>query len=145
MTEEEEIQLTLDIQAGMKDGDTIKFDQVADEAVGHTPGDLIFVIRQLPDPTFSRQGDDLYMHMTISLAESLIGFEKKISHLDGHEVVVRKNDVTYCSEMVRMPGEGMPRKGNKSSKGDLFITFNIDFPRQFSSKQKEMIKQALAA
>lgn len=145
MTEEEEIQLTLDIQAGMKDGDTIKFDQVADEAVGHTPGDLIFVIRQLPDPIFSRQGDDLYMHMTVTLAESLVGFEKKISHVDGHEVVVRKNDVTYCSEMVKMPGEGMPKRGNKSSKGDLYITFNIDFPRQFSSKQKEMIKQALAA
>merc|ERR1711907_9964 len=48
-TESEEIQLTLDIQPGLSDGDTIKFDQVADEAVGHIPGDLIFVLKQIPD------------------------------------------------------------------------------------------------
>lgn len=144
MTEEEEIQLTVDIQAGMKDGDQVKFDQIADEAVGHVPGDLIFVIRQIPDSQFSRQGDDLHMTMTITLQEALVGFEKTFKHLDGHDVVVRKFDVTFCSEVITMRGEGMPKKGNKSSHGDLFITFNIDFPRQFSDKQKELINKAFA-
>jgi DnaJ-class molecular chaperone len=46
MTEEEEIQLTVDVAAGMANGDKIKFDQIADEAVGHIPGDVLFVIRQ---------------------------------------------------------------------------------------------------
>lgn len=145
MTEEEEIQLTVDIQPGAKDGDTIKFDQVADEAVGHIPGDLIFIIRQIPDTQFRRQGDDLYMTMTISLQESLVGFEKTFNHLDGHEVVVRKTDVTYCAETMQIKGEGMPKKGSKSAKGDLYVTFDIVFPRQFSDKQKELIRQAMAA
>ncbi len=73
MTEEEEIQLTVDIQKGMKDGDKIKFDAIADEAVGHTPGDLIFVVRQIPDAMFRREGDDLHMSMEITLEESLVG------------------------------------------------------------------------
>jgi DnaJ-related protein SCJ1 len=145
MTEEEEIQLTVDIQAGMKDGDTIKFDQIADEAVGHTPGDLIFVVRQIPDAVFTRNGDDLFMNMAITLEEALVGFEKKFQHLDGHDVVVRKSDVTFCSEQVSMKGEGMPKKGNKSQKGDLYITFQIDFPRQFTEKQKGFIRHAFAS
>jgi len=144
MTEEEEIQLTLDIQAGMMDGDTIKFDQVADEAPGHIAGDLIFTIKQIPHPSFRRKGDDLETTMVISLLESLVGFQKVIAHVDGHEVQINKEDVTYCSEVVRIVGEGMPRKGGKKGRGDLFVTLNINFPRNFTPKQKSEIKKALA-
>ncbi len=144
MTEEEEIQLTLDIQAGMKHGDTIKFDQVADEAVGHIPGDLIFHIHQIADSTFLRQGDDLTMNMVISLEESLLGFEREFFHVDGHRVVVKKDTISYCSEVVRVEREGMPKKGSRGQFGDLFITLIIDFPGKFNEKQKALIKQAMA-
>ncbi|RYH31349.1 J domain-containing protein [archaeon] len=144
MTEEEEIQLTLDILPGMKDGDQIKFDQVADEAVGHIPGDLVFIIQQAPDTDFRREGDDLHMNMVITLHESLVGFKKSFKHLDGHQVVVDKSDVTYCSEVVKMVGEGMPKKGGKKVFGDLYITLLIDFPRRFSEQQKKLISQAMA-
>lgn len=145
MTEEEEIQLTLDVQAGMKDGDTIKFDQVADEAPGHIAGDLIFIIKQISDSVFVRKGDDLETTIVISLLDSLVGFERSFPHLDGHEVKVVKDDVTYCSEILRIVGEGMPRKGGKKGKGDLFITLNINFPRNFTPKQKTDIRKAIAS
>lgn len=144
MTEEEEIQLTLDIQAGMRDGDRIKFDQVADEAVGHIPGDLIFIIKQAPDALFHREGDDLHMTMVINLHQALVGFEKSFIHLDGREVKLNKQDVTYCGEVVRMSGQGMPKKGSgRKSFGDLFITLQIDFPRSFNERQKKLIDEAL--
>lgn len=148
MTEEEEIQLTVDIQPGMADGDTVKFDQVADEAVGHISGDLIFRIKQVPDAHFTRQGDDLYMSINISLLDSLVGFETSFAHLDGHLVNIRKTDVTYCSEVVTVRGEGMPKKsaggkGKSGAKGDLYVTLIINFPRNFSDKQKDLIRQAI--
>ena len=142
MTEEEEIQITLDIHKGMKDGDRVKFDQVADELVGHIAGDLIFIIKQIPDPVFSRQGDDLFTTMSILLEESLIGFTKQIKHLDDHLVTVKKDDVTYCSEVFTVVGEGMPLKTGKG-KGNLYITLTIDFPQKFSENQKKLIKAAL--
>lgn len=144
MTEDEEIQLTLDIQAGMKHGDTIKFDQVADEAVGHIPGDLIFHIHQIADSTFTRAGDDLTMNMVITLEESLLGFKKEFFHVDGHKVVVTKDTISYCSEVIRVEREGMPKRGSKGQYGDLFITLIIDFPGSFNARQKELIKQAMA-
>ena len=144
MTEEEEIQLSLDIQPGMKDGDTIKYDQVADEAVGHIAGDLIFIIKQAPHPTFSRDGDNLSMDLRISLLDSLVGFKVNFRHLDGHVVTVEKSDVSYCSEVVVVRGEGMPRKSKGSkSRGDLFVTLLIDFPRTFTDSQKDLIRKAL--
>ena len=144
MTEEEEIQLTVDVKPGMSDGEQIKFEQVADEAVGHIAGDLIFILRQAPDKHFTREGDNLRMTLAITLLESLVGFRKMFKHLDGHEVVVDKQDVTYCSEVYTVRGEGMPRRGNKKQRGDLFITLQIDFPRNFSPSQKDAIRKALA-
>lgn len=142
MTEQEEISLTVDIQAGMKDGDTIKFDQVADEAVGHIPGDLIFTIVQATHSLFRRQGDDLHMGFTISLLESLVGFSKTIEHLDGHKVDIIKNDVTYCSQIIVIKNEGMPKRGSRN-KGDLYVTLSIIFPHEFNDRQKGLIRQAL--
>ena len=147
MTEEEEIQLTLDILKGMTDGDTIKFDQIADEAVGHIPGDLIFKISQSPHEYFKREGDNLKMGFSITLLESLVGFRKIFKHLDGHEVVIAKDSVTYCSETVIIKGEGMPRKSktnNSNLRGDLYVTFSITFPNgTLDAQKKDLIRKAL--
>lgn len=145
MTEEEEIELTVDVQAGMTDGDQIKFEQIADEAVGHIPGDLVFIVKQGQHEVFTRQGDNLHMGMTISLVDSLVGFRRVIKHLDGREIVIEKNDVTYCSEVYTIKNEGMPKRSRgRQVKGDLFVTFSIEFPRNFNEKQKSLIRQAMA-
>ena len=145
MTEEEEIQLTLDIKRGMTNGDKIKFEQVADEAVGHIPGDLVFKIVQTPHDLFTRQGDNLHMTLSISLLDSLVGFSQTFPHVDGHNVVVTKPTVSYCSEIVTVKGEGMPKKGKKEGdRGDLFVTLQIGFPPELSDKQKDQLKAAFA-
>lgn len=135
MTEEEEIQLTVDLQAGMHHGDEIKFDEIADEAVGHLPGDVIFTVNQISHPHFTRHGNDLHVRMDITLEESLLGFTRSFTHLDGHAVEVNKRDVTYCSEVYSIPNEGMPIKGSRA-RGSLHITLEIQFPKQFSDEQK---------
>ena len=143
MTEEEEIQLTVDVKPGMMDGEQIRFEQVADEAVGHIPGDLVFVLRQAPDAQFGREGDNLRMFTSISLLESLVGFRRSFKHLDGHDVIIDKQDVTYCQEVFVVRGEGMPRKGNKKIKGDLYVTLFIEFPRDYPAATKDALRKVL--
>ena len=130
---------------GMSNGDSIKFDQIADEAVGHIAGDLIFKLTQADHKLFSRDGDNLKMSMDIKLLDSLIGFVRVFKHLDGHDVTVTKDSVSYCSEIVVVKGEGMPLKRNKNIRGDLLITLTIDFPDRFTEVQKNLIKHAFAA
>jgi DnaJ family protein B protein 11 len=146
MTEEEEIQLTVDLQKGMMDNDRISFDQIADEAVGHISGDLIFVVQQIQDKHMSRRGNDLYTLINISLLDSLIGFTRSFDHLDGHAVTIDKKDVTYCGEVFVVKGQGMPIKGGdrKSTKyGDFYITLNIEFPKSFTESQKKELEKIL--
>lgn len=142
MTETDEIQLTVDVQPGMKHGDTIQFEEVADEAVGHVAGNLIFIIDQMPHGYFVRQGDDIHTRMDISLKDSLVGFTRTFEHLDGHKVVLEKKTITYCSEIFIMKGEGMPR-ADKKGKGDMHITLEIKFPNSLSEEQKNIIRKVL--
>ena len=133
------------MSVGMADGDVVKFDQIADEAAGHIPGDLIFRLKQVPHQYFSREGDNLRMNMDIKLLDSLVGFTRVFQHVDGHDVTVVKNTVSYCAEVVIVKGEGMPLKRNKNLRGDLLITISIDFPGSFSEQQKVLIQQAFAS
>lgn len=126
----------------MIDGDTVKFDQIADEAAGHIPGDLIFKIKQVRHEFFTRDGDNLHMTLNIPLLDSLVGFTKEFEHVDGHKVLITKESISYCSEIVIIRGEGMPTKRNKNTRGDLLVTISIDFPNQFSESQKHLIKRA---
>lgn len=144
MTEEEEIQLTVDLQAGMHHGDQVTYEEVADEAVGHLAGDLVFTVTQLPHPQFRRDGDDLHIRMDITLENALLGFTRTFTHLDGHKVEVAKKGVTHCSEVFTIAGEGMPVKGNKHKRGSLHITLEIQFPKEFSQEQKGHLKKVFA-
>ena len=148
MTEEEEIDLTVDVAPGMMDGERIKFEQVADEAVGHVAGDLIFVISQVRHQYFTRNGDDLSVSIEISLTEALVGFDKEIEHLDGHRVKIAKSDVSHCSQVMKISGEGMPKKGGRTGKksyGDLYVTLLIVFPDKLTDQQKSTIRATLSA
>jgi DnaJ-class molecular chaperone len=57
-------------------------EQVPDMALG----DLIFTIKQKPHKTFKRVGNNLFIDVTLSLEESLLGFSRTVEHLDGHLV-----------------------------------------------------------
>ncbi|CAM9870467.1 unnamed protein product, partial [Chrysoparadoxa australica] len=85
-TEQEGTRIHIELTKGMRDGETLVFDEVADEAVGHKPGDLVMVIETTPHADFTRRNDDLYMTMDIPLVDALAGFETTFPHLDGHEV-----------------------------------------------------------
>lgn len=52
------------------------------------------------------------------------------------------DDVIESDQVVRVPGKGMPRRSGRGF-GDLYLTFEVDFPDNLSDEQKEAIKKAL--
>ena len=142
-TEKEKIGLTVDINPGMRSGERITFDGVANESPGIKPGDLHFILMEDPHPVYHRDHDDLYKTMEIPLVDALTGFQITLTHLDGHEFNVNVDTVTDCDHVLRVPGKGMPRRNSKGF-GDLYLTFEVDFPNSLTEKQKTAIRQILA-
>jgi DnaJ-class molecular chaperone len=62
--------------------------------------------------------------------------------VDGQKFTVDVNDVTECDHVLRVPGKGMPRRSGRGY-GDLFITFEVDFPDELTQKQKDAIRAIL--
>jgi len=43
---------------------------------------------------------------------------------------------------MRLPGKGMPRRSGRGF-GDLYITFEVDFPDELTDQQKAAIRNIL--
>lgn len=44
---------------------------------------------------------------------------------------------------MRVSGKGMPRRGGRGTFGDLYITFDVDFPDTLTDTQKKEIRKVL--
>ncbi|GES72964.1 DnaJ-domain-containing protein [Rhizophagus clarus] len=87
-------QLTIIVEKGQFDDGKIVFEKEGDESPDTIPGDIIFQVKTIPDPIFERKGNNLYTKQTISLIDALTGFEKNITHLDGRNVLLKRDGVT---------------------------------------------------
>mmetsp|Transcript_13172 Transcript_13172/g.36383 ORF Transcript_13172/g.36383 Transcript_13172/m.36383 type:complete len:380 (-) Transcript_13172:838-1977(-) len=142
-TETEKINLTVEVTPGMRPMERITFEGVTDERPGYTAGDLSFFILEADHKEYHRDGDHLYRTMEIPLVDALTGFELTLKHLDGKNFKLKIDDIIECDHVTRVPGKGMPRRSGRGH-GDLFITFEVDFPDQLSAEQKATIREALS-
>ncbi|XP_055837381.1 dnaJ homolog shv [Episyrphus balteatus] len=140
----EERTLEIEVESGMVDGQETRFVAEGEPHLDGEPGDLIVVVQQMPHERFQRKGDDLYTNVTISLQDALVGFSLDIPHLDGHKVSVTRDKVTWPGARIRKKGEGMPNYENNNLHGNLYITFDVEFPKKdLEESDKEAIKKIL--
>ncbi|EDV21172.1 DnaJ-like protein subfamily B member 11 [Trichoplax sp. H2] len=137
--------LEVEVEVGMRDGHEYPFIGEGEPHIDGEPGDLKFRIREMRHKKFRRIGDDLYTNITISLLDALNGFTMNIDHLDNHKVQVKRESVTWPGMRMRLKNEGMPNYENNNIKGSMYITFDVDFPkdREFTTADKEAIKKVL--
>ena len=59
---------------------------------------------------FKRKGDDLFAEHTLSLTEALCGFQFILTHLDGRQLLIKKNpgEVVKPGQFKAINDEGMP-------------------------------------
>ncbi|KPI83708.1 DNAj-like protein [Leptomonas seymouri] len=133
-----ETALSVDIEEGLPEGHVLRYELEADQTPGQVPGDVLLTVITAPHAFLRRDGNDLYMNMTITLKEALLGFEKSFTHLDGREVALRRTGVTQYAQQVRIAGEGMPRHHVPSEHGDLYVTYNFELPQSLTAEQREL-------
>lgn len=130
--------LEVHVDKGMRDNQKILFRGEGDQQPDVEPGDVVIILQQKPHEKFQRTGDDLYMNHTITLTEALCGFSFVLHQLDGRDLLITQpaGQVIKPRDVKGIRGEGMPQYKNPFEKGNLYITFDIEFPDSFPSTEK---------
>lgn len=135
------------VERGMKHGQRITFNGMADEAPGTDTGDVVIVLQQKEHEKFVRKGDDLFLRHTISLAESLCGFSIDVQQLDGRVLRVQseKGCIYRPGALKYIEHEGMPKHRNPYVHGNMYIEFKVEFPEDgaLSDKALQTLKRIL--
>lgn len=130
--------LEVPIEKGSRHEQKIKFSGEGDQQPGMEPGDVVIVLVQQPHDDFTRRGDNLIYNMKLTLLEALCGFDKVIKHLDGRNVVISRpmGQVMEPNGVYIITDEGMPKARDPYSKGDLYVTCDIEFPDRIEHPEK---------
>ncbi|KAI8334657.1 HSP40/DnaJ peptide-binding protein [Chlamydoabsidia padenii] len=104
--------------------------------------DIEITLEEKPHDTYLRVGDDLFVTVTLGLADALVGFTKEIPALDGTSITLTSDSVIQPGQKVRLNRRGMlnPTTGRK---GDLFVTYSIFLPTTLTTDQQLKIVEAL--
>jgi len=135
--------LTVDLMAGWKNGTRITFAGEGDQLTADSPmGDVTFIVTDKPHPLYKRSAtnDLLYQHQ-LTLSSALCGSLLELRLLDDRLLTIALNEIsTPYSEKI-VSGEGLPK--SDGTRGNLIITFQIQFPEQLTLEQKAGIKKFL--
>jgi curved DNA-binding protein len=109
-------------------------------AAGAPAGDLYLTIELLPHATFQREGDDLKVAVPVDLYTALLGGQSEVRTLD-KSVNLTIPAETPNGKVFRLRGLGMPKLKNPDQRGDLYVTVDVQLPRQLSAPEKELLAQ----
>lgn len=134
--------IEISVKPGWKAGTKINFTNEGDyQPECQARQTVQFVIDEKPHATFKREGNDLNMVVPISFKESLLGFDKEVTTIDGRRITLLRSSPLQPTSTNMYPGLGMPVSKTPSQRGDLKISYKIDYPLGLSPDQKKMIAE----
>eukprot|EP00903_Cladosiphon_okamuranus_P006991 g6802.t1 len=143
-TGEAQVDKTITIKPGWKDGTKITYKEEGDEHPGMLPADIVFVIKTKPHDRFTREDHDLVCTVIITLEQALTGFEIPIDTLDGRKVIAREPGISSSSHETTIRGEGMPSQKDQRVRGNLTVRYRVEFPAPVTTvAEKRKRQQAL--
>ena len=156
----EEKVLDIEIKAGYKAGTKIKFKNVGDQESDGTTQDMHFVITEVIEapyhqtiptnseqkehPTLKRSDDNLITTIELSLKESLTGWSRTVTTIDGRQLPVSGSGPTQPGYREVFPHLGMPKSKKPSERGDMIVEIKVKFPGTLSQEQKRALKEILS-
>lgn len=115
------------IPAGVDEGTRINF------------GDFMLSINVLPHEFFERNGDDIYINVTIPYSMAILGGTIEVPTIE-EKVKLKIRNGTQGGTMIRLKGKGAPNP-NRRTNGDQYVKINILVPEKLTKEQKNLIEK----
>ncbi|MDO4917489.1 MAG: DnaJ C-terminal domain-containing protein [Rothia sp. (in: high G+C Gram-positive bacteria)] len=125
------------IPAGVKDGQKLKLRGKGQQGPGGA-GDLIVHVFVDSHPVFEREGNDVIVHVPVSLQEAVEGAVLEVPTPDGNSVKLRLAASAPAGRKMRAKGRGF-----KTSKGtgNLIVIPEVELPTEISAEAQEAFEK----
>jgi molecular chaperone DnaJ len=129
------------IKPGTRDGQRIRLAGKGNAGTNGGPaGDLYLVIRTGAHSVFTRQADDIFMTIPITVAEAALGGRIDVPTIDGR-AQLRIPPGTQSGQKLRMRERGVPSATREGVRGDQIVTVEIVVPQVRDERSREILKE----
>lgn len=124
------------VPAGIKDGQKVRVRGKGQPGAAGS-GDLVVSVSVQPHPFYTRDGDNLRIHVPVTFPEAALGADIEVPTVDGDTVKVRVPAGTPSGRTLRVKGKGV-----KTSKGtgDLLVTIDVAVPKNLNKDAEAAVK-----
>ena len=132
-------QISLNIPAGVAEGQMIRVSGEGEPAPGGGPnGDLYVVVRVAEHDIFRREGEHLILQLPIGFSQVALGSTISVPTLtDEGEVQIPRG--SQHGDVCKVVGEGLPRlRGGR--RGNLLVVLMIEVPKKLTEHQEELLR-----
>lgn len=138
---QKERSLSVNIPAGVETGTRIRLAGEGEAGLrGGPPGDLYIFIEVTPHELFTRDGNNLYCRVPVSMTSAALGGDIEVPTIDGGRSRVKVPAGSQSGKQMRLRGKGMPmlRGGGQ---GDMYLEVAVETPMNLSSRQQELLRE----
>ncbi|WP_205622271.1 DnaJ C-terminal domain-containing protein [Pseudarthrobacter phenanthrenivorans] len=124
------------VPAGIKDGQKVRVRGKGQPGAAGN-GDLVVSVSVQPHAFYTRDGDNLRIHVPVTFPEAALGADIEVPTIDGDRVKVRVPAGTPSGRTLRVKGKGV-----KTSKGagDLLVTIDVAVPKNLNKDAEAAVK-----
>ncbi|NUT70339.1 DnaJ domain-containing protein [Pseudarthrobacter sp. C4D7] len=124
------------VPAGIKDGQKVRVRGKGQPGAAGN-GDLVVSVYVQPHAFYTRDGDNLRIHVPVTFPEAALGADIEVPTIDGEKVKVRVPAGTPSGRTLRVKGKGV--KTSKAT-GDLLVTIDVAVPKNLNKDAEAAVK-----
>lgn len=129
------------VPAGIKDGQKVRVRGKGQYGPAGN-GDLMVTVNVKGHDFYTRDGDNLRIHVPVTFPEAALGADIEVPTIDGEKVRVRVPAGTPSGRTLRVKGRGVK---HAKATGDLLVTIDVVVPQKLTKEAEEAVKAFAAA
>ena len=132
--------ITINIPAGVQTGDRQRISGKGNLGTnGGENGDLYLEYVVEEHDYYTRDNDDIYLEVPLTLTEAILGCKKTIPTLYGNVKLTVDAGTSY-GEKQKIKGKGVNNEYRRH-KGDMYVIFKVYTPKKLTREQKSLIEK----
>lgn len=133
-----EQEITIDIPAGVHDGNMLQYHGMGNSIKNGSSGKLVVMITELTHKKFVRSVNDLKYNVKLTYPQLVLGDKIEVPTIEGTTIKVPVPEYSKLGDNLRINGKGM-KHVNADARGDMYIVLDIDFPKEITDEERELL------